>query len=162
MNYLKKMIALINLTLGIVIGMVSSNLVHAENTTNEEPEAKLDVYEISIPKYGSNTGGANVHITELKNLGQFKLTAYCACSKCCGKSDGITYSGTKATQGRTIAVDPKVIPLGTKVYINGHEYIAEDIGGAINSYHIDVYFDDHSEALKFGVQYADVCVEMEE
>ena len=92
------------------------------------------------------------------NLGRFKLTAYCACAKCCGKSDGITATGTKATQGRTIAVDPKVIPYGTEVIINGHTYVAEDCGGSIKSNRIDIYFDSHKEALKFGVQYADVYI----
>ena len=89
-------------------------------------------------------------------LGEFKLTAYCACSKCCGKSDGITATGTKATQGRTIAVDPKLIPYGSEVIINGHTYVAEDCGGAIKSKKIDIYFDSHREALNFGVRYADV------
>ena len=97
--------------------------------------------------------------TEAKSTtARFKLTAYCACAKCCGKTDGITASGTKATQGRTIAVDPRVIPYGTKVIINGNTYIAEDCGGAIKENRIDVYFDSHSEALKFGVQYADVTI----
>ena len=91
-------------------------------------------------------------------LGEFKLTAYCACSKCCGKSDGITATGTKVTQGRTIAVDPSKIPYGTEVIINGHTYIAEDCGGAIKGNRIDIYFDSHSEALEFGVQYSDVYI----
>lgn len=93
---------------------------------------------------------------DLISLGEFKLTAYCACLKCCGKTDGITATGTKATQGRTIAVDPKVIPYGSEVIINGHTYIAEDCGGAIKNNRIDVYFDSHQEALNFGVQYAEV------
>ena len=80
----------------------------------------------------------------------FTLTAYCACTKCCGKSDGITASGTIATEGRTIAVDPNVIPLGTTVTIGGHDYIAEDIGGAIKGLHIDIFVNDHNEALKLG------------
>lgn len=93
------------------------------------------------------------------NLGEFKLTAYCPCSKCCGKwADGITSTGTTAVQGKTIAVDPGVIPYGTEVIINGNTYIAEDCGGAIKGNRIDVYFDSHSEALKFGVQYADVYI----
>ena len=91
-------------------------------------------------------------------LGEFKLTAYCACSYCCGKSDGITATGTQATQGRTIAVDPSVIPYGTEVVINGNTYVAEDCGGAIKSNKIDIYFDSHAEALQFGVQYADVYI----
>ena len=93
---------------------------------------------------------------KLKSLGRFKLTAYCACSKCCGKSDGITASGTKAKQGRTIAVDPKLIPYGTKVVINGRTYVAEDCGGSIKQNRIDVFFNSHKDALNFGVQYAEV------
>lgn len=89
-------------------------------------------------------------------LGTFKLTAYCPCTKCCGKNDGITASGTKATANRTIAVDPKVIPYGTEFIINGNTYIAEDCGGAIKDNIIDIYFDSHQEALNFGIQYADV------
>lgn len=96
--------------------------------------------------------------SNLVYMGRFKLTAYCACSKCCGKSDGITASGTKAKQGRTIAVDPKQIPYGTKVVINGHTYVAEDCGGSIKNNRIDVFFNSHKEALQFGVQYADVYI----
>ena len=103
---------------------------------------------------------ADVEIEEPKeiNLGKFKLTAYCSCKKCCGKTDGITSTGTKATQGRTIAVDPKVIDYGSKVKINGKEYVAEDCGGAIKSNHIDVFFNNHQDALDFGVQYANVYI----
>lgn len=96
--------------------------------------------------------------SNLVYMGRFKLTAYCACSKCCGKSDGITATGTKAKQGRTIAVDPKQIPYGTKVVINGHTYVAEDCGGSIKNNRIDVFFNSHKEALQFGVQYADVYI----
>lgn len=93
------------------------------------------------------------------NLGKFKLTAYCPCVKCCGKCDGITATGTKAKQGRTIAVDPDVIPYGTKVMINGNEYIAEDCGGAIKDNHIDIYHTSHNDALNFGVKYENVYIE---
>ena len=79
-------------------------------------------------------------------------TAYCPCKKCCNKDDGITATGTQATAGRTIAVDPSVIPYGTKVVINGNTYIAEDCGGAIKGNKVDIYFDTHAEALQFGRQ----------
>lgn len=95
----------------------------------------------------------------LEDLGEFKLTAYCTCSKCCDEwADGITYTGTKATPGRTVAVDPDVIPLGSTVYINGITYVAEDIGGAIKGNRIDVLFPTHQEALEFGVQFANVSI----
>lgn len=90
-------------------------------------------------------------------LGSFEVTAYCSCVKCCGQwADGITYTGTKATEGRTIAVDPDVIPLGSKVEIDGVTYIAEDIGGAVDGNRLDLYFNSHDEALSWGRQYREV------
>ena len=80
------------------------------------------------------------------------LTAYCPCVKCCGKSDGITASGTQATAGRTVAVDTQLIPYGTEISIDGKTYIAEDCGGKVKGYTIDVFFDSHEEALNFGRQ----------
>lgn len=96
----------------------------------------------------------------IKSLGTFKLTAYCTCSKCCGKNAkyGITRSGTRPVEGRTISVDPNVIPLGSKVIIDGHEYIAEDTGSAIKNNIIDLFIDGHQRARQFGVQYKEVFV----
>lgn len=97
-------------------------------------------------------------VEEPKNthLGEFKLTAYCPCERCSGNWGNMTATGTKATAGRTVAVDPKKIPYGTELIINGNTYIAEDCGGAIEGNKIDIYFDSHKEALNFGVQYAEV------
>lgn len=100
----------------------------------------------------------SVKVPQKVSLGTFKLTAYCPCFRCCGKTDGITSSGTKATQGRTIAVDTRAIPYGTKVVINGNTYTAEDTGGAIKGNRIDIYFNSHQEALNFGVQYKEVFI----
>lgn len=84
------------------------------------------------------------------------LTAYCACSECCGEwADGITASGVPAQEGVTVAVDPDVIPLGAWVEINGHQYHAEDTGG-FGGNHVDIYFDSHDAACKFGLQVEDV------
>lgn len=82
----------------------------------------------------------------------YTLTAYCPCKKCCGKTDGITASGAKAIQGVTIAADTSVLPFGTKVEIDGKVYTVQDRGGAIKGNRIDIYFDSHEEALKFGRQ----------
>lgn len=90
----------------------------------------------------------------------FVITAYCHCEKCCGKSDGVTATGRKAKQGRTVAVDPNVIPYGSVVYIDGvGDYIAEDCGGKIKGNRIDIYFDSHKDALEFGKQEHKVYVE---
>lgn len=105
-----------------------------------------------------------------KSLGEFTLTAYCPCVKCCGKwsaehpsrigTDYIqkTASGTIPKAGRTIGVDPGIIPFGTVVIINDHEYVAEDRGGAVKGNSIDIFFGDHNEALEFGRQTAEVFI----
>lgn len=86
-------------------------------------------------------------------LGNFKLTAYCACSKCCGQwAGGATASGTTPTAGRTVAMAG--VPFGTKLLINGTVYTVEDRGTPYG--HVDIFFDSHSAALNFGRQYADV------
>jgi len=79
----------------------------------------------------------------------FETTAYCPCAKCCGKSDGITASGTYATAGRTIAA-PSNYAFGTEIEINGNVYVVEDRGGAIKGNRIDIFFDSHSEANNYG------------
>ena len=93
---------------------------------------------------------------QCQNEAIFTCYAYCPCTYCCGKSNGITATGTIATAGRTIAVDPKIIPLGSTVIINGREYIAEDTGGGIRGYKVDIFFDSHKEALQFGKQKLEV------
>ncbi len=95
--------------------------------------------------------------TNLNYIGDFKITHYCVCSKCCGKSPtnptyGITATGTLATAGRTIAVDPRKIPYGSKVVIDGHTYIAEDCGGLIKGNKIDICVSSHTEAHQRGVR----------
>ena len=97
---------------------------------------------------------------KLTLVGTFSNTFYCPGSCCNGQWAGVTASGAKPTPGTTIAVDPRVIPLGTKVYIefenesskclNGY-YIAQDTGGAIKGYRVDVLVNNHSEAYYYGV-----------
>ena len=85
--------------------------------------------------------------------GIFTAYAYCACEKCCGRwaEYGLTASGTVPQQGRTVAVDPDVIPLGSELWIDGEgPYIAEDTGSGINGSTIDVYHDSHADALEWG------------
>ena len=85
---------------------------------------------------------------ELVSLGVYKISAYCPCVKCCGKTDGITASGVKASPNRTVAVDG--IPFGTRLLIDGNEYIVEDRVGSGKRL-IDVFFSTHEEALNSGL-----------
>ena len=87
----------------------------------------------------------------------FKVTAYCSCAKCCGKTNGITASGTKATAGRTVATSSQ-FSFGTQLDIGGYTYTVEDRGGAIQGNRIDVYMNSHAEALAWGVRYLPVTV----
>ena len=84
---------------------------------------------------------------------EFHVTAYCGCYECSEQYGTQTSTGVTAESGRTIAVDPEVIPYGSKVEINGHIYTAEDCGGAINGYDIDIFMDDHEATDDFGSQY---------
>ena len=83
----------------------------------------------------------------------FTVTAYCPCEKCCGAyANGYTATGAKATQGVTIAADPDVLPMGTEIELDGHTYTVQDTGGAIAGNRLDLYFDSHEDALRWGVR----------
>lgn len=131
--------------------------------------------ENPVPMQTKETGGPDYEMPDeaeqietalrdqAEDLGEFTATAYCACKLCCGKTEdnpayGITASGTTVKEGRTIAVDPDIIPLGSTVWINGVEYIAEDTGGAIKGKKVDIYFTDHQAALEYGVRTVQVEV----
>lgn len=105
------------------------------------------------------------------SLGEYTLVAYCPCVLCCGiwsvehpsrRDTGFvqrTASGTIPEAERTIAVNPAVIPFGTKVLINGHVYIAEDTGAAPRRGRlIDIFKNCHYEALRFGRQSAEIWI----
>ena len=99
------------------------------------------------------------------SLGEYKLTSYCACEKCCGywatirpldeNGDPIVYtaSGAIARQGVTVAADTSILPFGTVILIGGEEFTVQDVGGGVDGKHIDIYFEDHQAAREFGVRY---------
>lgn len=91
---------------------------------------------------------AGVDFKYQKVLNNVSMTAYSA------EQEGIgtrTASGTRVTEGRTIAVDPSIIPIGWWVYIEGIGFRrAEDTGGAIKGHKIDVYYDSLKAAMNFG------------
>ena len=153
------LIVLDMLALGFILGAnwakaaESVEPVQTERSVVVEDDGRLPGDDIPATEYAVWTG------PELISLGEFTLTHYCPCEVCCGEwADGITYTGTEATEGRTIAVDPDVIPLGSTVVIDGQEYIAEDVGGAIRGNRIDIFMRDHLVALMAGVKTAEVFI----
>ena len=145
--------------------------------TKEEPKAEADTTLMPII-----TGQKTVKYRDLAennppeeyvNKIEVTATAYCLCKKCCGKTPdnpnyGCTHSGLKIVPGsgmKVIAVDPKIIPLNSKVYVEGlngaWDYghaVAADTGSAIKELKIDLYMDTHTEALEWGRRKVNVYV----
>ena len=106
---------------------------------------KLSVNGTALPlAYQYNTATKIIKNATLVSLGTFKTTAYCPCRSCSEGYGRLTKTGTQATASRTVAVDPRVIPLGSHLLIDGVEYIAEDVGGGVKGKHIDIFYNtDH-------------------
>lgn len=143
--------------------IISNDVSDVESSVTEES---------SIQAEGENTSDEYIEEPEPEyiSLGKFRLTAYCPCEICCdecaynrpvdeyGNTIVYTASGKIAQEGYTIAADPDVLPYGTIVYIDGHEYEVQDCGGAITNNSIDIYFDTHEAACEFGLQYGEVFI----
>ncbi len=116
-----------------------------------------------VVEYGTvmNFRNSRGELVRYSNVLDMRATAYTSSFEDTGKHPdhpafGITYTGMKAREG-VIAVDPKVIPLGTKLYVeipgSAPDYgfaIAGDIGSAIKGKNIDLYFDTLSEVYRWG------------
>lgn len=96
----------------------------------------------------------NEKILPYKYLGNFKITFYCPCSKCVGNKKIVkTCTGNIPVSNKTVAVDKNIIPLHSILYIeNLGYYVAEDVGGHIKGNRIDVFVDNHTEALNLGIK----------
>lgn len=118
-------------------------------------------YTVRVTADGQTVGGDRQYIKgapRLRSLGVFKTTGYCPCGKCSAGWGRNTSTGAIASANHTIAVDPRVIPYGTKVMINGVIYTAEDRGGGVKGNHIDIFYNTHGESRMQGVQYAEVFI----
>ena len=94
---------------------------------------------------------------------RMRVTAYCWCSKCCGKhSDGITANGHRIRLKDTFVAADKMYSFGTEMIIPGYNDSQPvkvlDRGGAIRGYKLDVFFTSHQKAREWGVQYLPVKV----
>lgn len=108
-----------------------------------------DAYYVKGDSESGETTGA-------RSLGTFRLTAYCPCYSCSEGWGRQTSSGKIATANHTVAVDRRVVPIGSRLMINGTVYTAEDVGGGVRGNHVDIYFDNHAQTRQFGSQHAEV------
>ena len=149
-------------------GVVADTLNVNENNEKNKEDIK-NTNESTIDSTPEPTPEATPEVTpepvepkpvedEWVSLGTFKITFYCTCKKCNGKWYGYpTASGTDYVEGRTIAVDKSVIPLGTKVKIaDWGTYTAEDTG--VRGNQIDIYLNSHSACYEYGVLYKEVWI----
>lgn len=151
--------------IGLLIPVIFTLSGNATDT-----EAPVERHPVTEEVVATEPAAYEGFIPEVTPLGQFKITHYCSCERCCGKwalnrPDGVvkTASGADAKAGRTIAVDTSIIPFGTEVvvrYDDGSEavYVAEDTGSAVMGKHIDVYMDDHDAAWNAGLKYGEVLI----
>ena len=131
----------------------------SEKVVKEPVNKIVQVNKVVTSRSGTTSRTTTPSTTVSSNVSgqRYKVTAYCPCAKCCGKSNGITALGTRATAGRTVAASSK-FSFGTKLNINGHVYTVEDRGGAITGNKIDIFVNSHAEALAWGVRYLPVSV----
>ncbi|MCV4235926.1 G5 domain-containing protein [Virgibacillus sp. LDC1] len=126
-------------------------IVQAAATDVKATPAKLSgTKKVTTAKAVENNvvSRAGVDFKYKKVLNNVSMTAYSAEQQGIGTR---TASGTRVTEGRTIAVDPNIIPIGWWVYIEGIGFRrAEDTGGAIKGNKIDVYYDSLKSAMNFG------------
>lgn len=138
-----------------------------------EGASQVDAYEQKIERQASIIQDREEQIEVLEIIlehkeepvaketyaGEFTVTYYCGCTECCGKTDGITASGTLAQEGITVAADWTMLPPGTKIFIEGIGFrTVEDKGGAIKGNRLDVFMDSHDAALEAGTGQAKVYI----
>ena len=133
-----------------------------QNTPGSETEAEVirltagrmtGAPQTDTQRQAGRTTGPEAYTKPAWTSLRCRIYHYCECDRCCGKHEGdpaygITATGTRVTEGRTVAVDPEVIPLGSEVLINGHSYRAEDTG--VHGDAIDIYVPDHEQAVQMG------------
>lgn len=120
-------------------------------------QEKADKQAETLEQLDNEIADLNIQISELErtisfyeswqNIGEFKITYYWPGEDSYGTS---TSTGAVATEGRTVAVDPEIIPYGTEIMIDGHIYVAEDTGSALKGNRtIDIFVNDPKEEMYY-------------
>lgn len=156
-------VAYIALVAAIIVEIIAILAIHAnaacaddtKNTPIFATNAPEEMVQCEIQEDFENKNIEAALLARAHVIEGVTVTHYDCCVQCCGKDDGITASGRKATPGVTVAVDPNVIPLGSDVLVDYgdgeiHYFRADDTGGAVKGNHIDLCVATHEEALQLG------------
>lgn len=134
--------------------IIEKTLAKDLSGTLEESYEKISTVEV-VEEPPQNVVETSQGLVEYTDVMGMEATAYLPTD---GSAEGITAMGIPATYG-IVAVDPDIIPLGTRVYIPGYgEALAADTGGAIYGYRIDLCMENYYEAMDFGRQTVTVFV----
>lgn len=132
-------------------------LKYLEHKAQEEEEARktaaLKAQKSTRSHGGCMNYGEPVYVENADGTKTIKVvaTAY-------APTGNKTATGTVPKTNHTIATDPRIIPSGTHVLINGQEYVAEDTGGAIKGNKIDIFMENESVCNDFGVQQMEIVI----
>lgn len=186
MNYSKPMrkrdmtkrlcaVLLVCFLLGVLVGagfaiLISSFTDHPTETPGDDGGASACSELIPMQETDESLAPA-IPSPEPQLLGQFRVTAYCACEICCGewaknRPDGIVYGayGVELVAGVSCAA---TLPRGTVIEVEGlGEYVVQDkiVKWVVEKYgenQVDIYFDSHEAACEFGLQYLNVYLKEE-
>lgn len=120
---------------------------------------RKEVSEIKEASAETRNSSTEVSYTELTGketfLGEFTITGYCGCDAC-SSGHNLTYSGTVPKANHTLSADLTVLPIGSKVWIDGIIYTVEDMGSSVNGQTVDIFYDNHEDALAKGTYASDV------
>lgn len=146
----------------VKINELNNTIIHPKQTLNvgkEEPEKQTD--EKQAKEEGNKKENNDADQSEAPEGETLSLESTAYTASCDGCS-GVTATGVdlNANPGeKVIAVDPDVIPLGSKVYVEGYGYAtADDTGGDIKGDRIDLFIPSEDEALDYGRQSVDVTI----
>lgn len=171
-EYVRRLVLswLVCFLLGILIGTGLGFLIKGSTTTDAEQATPINFFTAKVQEAelaAQNIPSVSLEIEPKKTyLGNWCVTAYCACEKCCGewannRPDGIVKgaAGVELQAGVSVACP---LPFGTRLYIEGYgEYVVQDrtakwVAEKYNNEIVDIYFDNHEAACSFGKQYLDI------
>ncbi len=145
------------------LNMLSSEVLISPETSSHSDMQPDTASDLTIQRAPSWIGKEDVKDTAEWKTIRMRVTAYCPCKKCCGKhSDGYTASMHKIHRGDRFVASDKKFGFGTEMiipgYNNSNPVKIEDRGRLIKGNKLDVFFNSHKQAMKWGVKYLDVKV----